>query len=410
MERITFNPSIPRYVLGRALHRIIPGFLWSGFSCLEKVETHLPGLPGEEWVRIKTRYGGICGSDLGAIHLETSPYFSALTSFPYTFGHENAGSIEAAGAQAGGWEAGRRVVVEPTLWCRPRGFSDLCRFCARGEINRCERTNQGSISPGLMVGGCKDTGGSWSSHYLAHSSQLYELPDEISDENAVMIEPFAVGLHAALLDQPPGSNRILITGAGCIGLCTLAALRALGSKAEIAMLARHEYQRQAAMRLGADRVFLSRGEQLITEIAEFYLAELLRPILGSHGVLGGADLVFECVGKAEALDQALKFTRSGGKVVLVGLPNIPKRVDWSPIFIHELEVQASYIYNHVEKFQDRQWKTFDLAIELIRSGVVDLGWLVTHKFHLAQYRQAFSQLHNRRQTEIIKAVFEFGDS
>lgn len=407
MERINFNPTIPRYGFGRITRGFFPGLLWSGLTCLEKVETQLPRLPGEEWLRIKTRYGGICGSDLGAIHLETSPYFSSLTSFPFTFGHENTGSIELVGEKVHGWEAGRRVVVEPTLWCRPRGFSDLCRYCARGEINRCERTNQGSISPGLMVGGCRDTGGSWSSHYLAHFSQLYEIPVGINDENALLIEPFAVGLHAALIDRPDRAERILITGAGCIGLCTLAALRALGSKAEIAVLARHDFQRQAAIRLGADRVFLSKGEQLFSEVADFYAAEVLRPILGKSGMLGGADLVFECVGKTEALDQALKFIRSGGKVVLVGLPNIPKSIDWSPIFIHELTVQASYIYHHVENFQGMTWKTFDLAIEMMRSGVVDLGWLVTHKFRLEQYKQAFVQLHNRKEMGIIKAVFEF---
>ncbi len=108
-----------------------------------------------------------------------------------------------------------------------------------GEVTRCEHLTQGKLAPGLMIGTCRDTGGSWSPYYLAHVSQLYRAPDEISDENALMVEPFAVGLHAALQNFPADHERVMILGVGTIGLTTLAALRALGSQAEIIVLARY---------------------------------------------------------------------------------------------------------------------------------------------------------------------------
>lgn len=198
MKAIQFDAAIPRYALGLAGQKVSPSILWSGLSCTQMQEVPDLKLPNDEWVKIKTRYGGICGTDTGTIHLHTSPYLSPWSSFPFTFGHENMGTIVEAGSKAGDLKVGERVVVEPILWCKPRGFTDLCRYCARGEINLCERFREGVLAPGVGTGFCRDTGGSWSEYYIAHASQVYRVPAGVSDENALLVEPFSIGIHAAL--------------------------------------------------------------------------------------------------------------------------------------------------------------------------------------------------------------------
>jgi threonine dehydrogenase-like Zn-dependent dehydrogenase len=404
MKAIRFNVTVPRYAAGLALGKALKTQLWSGRSCTYVDDVPMPVLPGPQWVRIKTRLGGICGSDLGTIHLHTSPYYSVFTSFPYTFGHENVGVIAETGPGVVGWQPGERVVVEPLLWCEPRGFDELCEYCGRGEINRCKRVNDGDVAPGLFIGACRDTSGSWSPYFVAHQSQLYRVPGELRDESALLVEPFACGLHAALQHPPGDDETVLILGAGTIALATLAALRAVGSRAKIWVSARYPFQAEAARRLGASEVL---SGNLYDEIARRTGGAVLKPIVGKQVVTGGVDRVYECVGSDSALDDALRLTRPGGQVVLVGVPSIAKGVDWTSIFAKELEVVAAYTYHHAEQFQGRTLSTFDLAIELMASGKVDLSWMVTHRFTLDEYDKAFKLMGQKRNGGLIKAVFEF---
>jgi len=193
-------------------------------------------------------------------------------------------------------------------------------------------------------------------------------------------------------------------------LCMLAALRALGSQAEILVLARHSFQAEAAKRLGASHVVrATRDVGFYAEIAELIEAGIKQPLIGKCYLMGGVDLVFECVGSAVSLDDAFRMTRNGGRVVVVGLPGKVKSMDWSPIFARELEVHGSYVYNHAEQFQGRRWKAFDLAIHLLTSGQADLGWMVSHKFPLADYQQALDLTNKRRSEKVVKIAFEFGE-
>lgn len=405
MKAVQFTFSFPRYGLGLALGKLAPGILWSGASCTVMREIPEPALPSPDWVRIKTRLGGICGTDLGAIHLKTSPYYSPFTSFPFTFGHENVGTIAELGADVKGWKPGQRVVVNPILSCVVRGFKDLCEYCARGEVNHCQRFTEGALAPGIMTGSARDTGGSWSASFVAHSSQLYAVPENVGDENAVMLEPFACGLHAALIDFPKDDETILILGAGTIGLVTLAALRALGCKARILVSARYANQAEAATKLGASEVL--RGGDLYTQVAERTGAKVLKPTIGKRVVLGGVDRVYECTGNDSSLDDANRLARSGGKVVLVGIPGLAKGVDWTAIFDQELTVLAARQFHNAERHAGKTWRAFDLALDLMASGKADLGWMVSRKYALADYKQALSDLAQKGSQGIIKAAFEF---
>jgi threonine dehydrogenase-like Zn-dependent dehydrogenase len=406
MKAIRFDATIPKYAAGLAMSQVRPSLLWSGRSCTSYVDVPLPALPGLDWVRVNTRLAGICGSDLSVIHLHTSPYYSALTSFPYTFGHENVGLISEVGPAVEGWQPGERVVVEPTLWCAPRGFApdDWCPACRRGEINHCARFQAGRLAPGLFIGACRDTGGSWSPYFVAHQSQLYRVPEHLGDENALMVEPFACGVHPAVQHMPADDATVLIIGGGTIGLCTLAALRGLGSQATILVAARYPFQRDAARRLGASDVL---DGDLTAQVVRRTGAVVRKPLIGRPVIVGGVDLTFECVGSDRALDDALRLTGSGGKVVLVGVPGIPKGVDWTAIFAQELTVAAAYTYHHAEPWQGQTWRTFNLALDLLGRGVVDLSWMVTHRFPLEQYAEAFTLLGRKASSNSIKVVFQF---
>lgn len=423
MKAICFDTAVPRNALGRALlkrapgqmiglgrfvDRIYPPLMWSGMMNTYLAQMPEPKLPADDWVKIKTRYGGICGTDTGAIHLHTSPYYSALTSFPFTFGHENVGHISEVGARVEGWRVGERVLVEPLLWCKPRGFADLCKFCARGEINLCERITEGALAPGILMGGCRDTGGSWAPYFVAHESQLYRVPDRVSDENALLVEPFAVGLHAALQSFPRDDETVLILGAGIIGLGVLAALRVLGSRANILALARYSFQADAARKLGANEaISAARGNDYYAELAKRTGARVLNPLFGKRVVVGGVDRTFECVGSDSSIDDAIRLTRADGTVALVGVPGVAQGVDWTAIFSKELDVCAAFAYHHDESFQGKKWKTFDLALDFMERGALDLGWLITHRFKLEEYKRALTLLNQRGASKAIKAVFEF---
>jgi threonine dehydrogenase-like Zn-dependent dehydrogenase len=173
-------------------------------------------------------------------------------------GHESIGTIAEKGQKDGGWKVGERLVINPLLWCIPRGFKKLCQRCSKGEINLCKRTTEGALSPRFLTGSCKDTGGSWGSYFVAHPTQIYRIPESISDENAIMIEPLSVGLHAVVNNFPSDDETVLILGAGTIGLCIVAILRALNSKANILVLAQYSFQVDAARKLGASDVILAK--------------------------------------------------------------------------------------------------------------------------------------------------------
>jgi len=410
MKAIQFNFTIPRYAFGLILGKISSSIYWSGLSCMQYTDIPEPDLPGDEWVLVKTRLGGICGTDLSAVKLTASTYSTPLISFPFVLGHENIGRIERVGNDVKNWAVGDRVVVEPSLWCKPRGFKELCNFCEKGEINHCINITEGKISPGIGIGLCHDTGGSWAPYFVAHEEQLYRVPEEISDESGMMIEPFAIALHAVLENYPKDDDRILIIGAGTIGLCVIAALRALGSKAEIIALVRYGFQAGAATLLGATHVIRSSKDiRYYREVVKLCGAEMKHPIMGKPMVIGGVDKVFDCVGSNSTLDDAMRFTRNGGRVVLVGEAGMINKLDWTPILTQDLEVKAAYLYNHTEAYQGAKWRTFDLAIDLLKDQKVDLGRLVTHEFKLADYKSAFPVLMNRKQGEAIKAAFLFQD-
>jgi L-iditol 2-dehydrogenase len=399
--------SVPRYLLAKAVGRWQPAAHWNGLGLLQLRDVPEPRLPTPEWVRITTRYSGICGSDVGLITLHASPTTSPLVSFPFTLGHEVTGQISELGSAVDGFRVGQRVTVNPLLACAARGFREPCSECARGLPNRCLRFREGTIAPGIMIGFCRDTGGGWSASFVAHRAQLIPIPDQLTDEEAVLAEPFGVALHAVLQNRPPDTATVLVLGAGIIGLLTVAALRAIGSQAHILVTAKYPFQARAAERLGADLVLLGRtGPALYREIARLTGARVLRARFGRWLVQGGVDQVFDCVGSSRSVHDALTLTRAGGRVVLVGLASDPRNVDWTPIWLREVEIRGSMAYAE-EELDGIRASSIAHGVRLMAERRVELGWLVTHRFALAEYREALATVTGKGANGVIKAVFAF---
>ena len=404
MEAIQYTKSIPRYLAMRYLGKRWRSLYTSPFSCTRLVDISEPQLPTPEWVKVRTRLSGICGSDLATITAKGSPYFSPFTSTPFVLGHEIVGEVAEMGVAVEGFPVGTRVVIEPALSCLVRGISPPCHQCQNSRFANCENITKGDISEGVQTGYCRDTGGGWSQYVLAHQSQLHRVPDDLSDEAAVLLEPFACALHGVLKFSSDRTSTLCVIGGGTIGLLTVAALRVLGHRNRIIIFAKYPHQQQLARELGADDV-LSPNSGRYAAFCELTGATSHQPELGQQVLIGGVDVTFDCIGSSVTIDDALRFTRAGGEVILVGMPGIPKNVDWTSIWYKQLRVTGAYTYG-LEIHNDEQIHTFTLGMRLLQKMETHLRPLVSTLFPLRDYKRAIQTALNTGRTATVKTVFD----
>ena len=397
MKAIRFAAPIPTYLATLAAGRLSRRFLIGPHACTTFGEVAEPVLPNGRWVRVRTRLGGICGSDLAVIALKASPSTSPFSSFPFVLGHENVGEVIEVGREVKAVRPGDRVVANPLLCCEPRGIEPPCAACTDGHHPRCAHFTDGALAPGMLIGTTRGTGGSWGEQFVAHESRLLRVPDIMSDEEAVLIEPFACSVHAVRANLPAAGARVLVIGAGSIGLLTTAALAAL---------ARHDFQMAQAERLGAAHVVSAHGDY-IASVAEAAQVRLLSPLIGRPvGTGGGFDYTFVCVGGTRAMEDAFRFTCPGGTIVLLGNATTMNRLDWTPLWLKELTVRGSVCYGmhaHGGAGQD----AFADAAALIESGRAPVGPLLSATFPLAEYRRAIDAAMNKNRARSVKVAFRF---
>jgi threonine dehydrogenase-like Zn-dependent dehydrogenase len=404
VKAIQYTKSIPRYLVMRHLGKRWRNLYTSSVSCMHLVDMPEPQLPTPEWVKVRTRLSGICGSDLAIITAKGSPYFSPFTSTPFVLGHEIIGEIAETGATVEGFPVGARVVIEPALSCQVRGITPQCHQCQNLRFANCENITKGDISAGVQTGYCRDTGGGWSEYVLAHQSQLHLVPDDILDETAVLLEPFACALHGVLKTEFNEADEICVIGGGTIGLLTVAALRILGHQNRTLVFAKYPHQQQLALELGADEV-LSPNSGRYAAFCELTGASSHQPELGQQVLIGGVDVTFDCIGSSVTIDDALRFTRAGGDIILVGMPGIPKNVDWTSIWYKQLNVKGAYTYG-LETHNGEQIHTFTLGMRLLQKMGPGLRPLVSKPFPLRDYKRAIQTAMNTGKTATVKTAFD----
>jgi threonine dehydrogenase-like Zn-dependent dehydrogenase len=355
-------------------------------------------LPGDDWVRVRPTLAGICGTDMALLTGRASSAMSPFASFPAVLGHEAVGTVVERGAAMTEVREGQRVVVDPVIGCAVRGL-DPCGECADGHPATCVRVTEGSLAPGLIIGYCRDLPGAWGDEMLVHRSQLHPVPDAVSDEEAVLVEPLSVALHAVLAHRPSGNGRILVVGGGTLGLLVIAALRWLAPELPITCLARHSRQASWAQRLGADIVSDETAAAAATE------ARMYRNLAGGRSYLGGPGLVYDCVGSRSSVDLALRLAGPRGTVVNVGGPSVLGPLDLTPSWVRELTVAGAYVYGREPSLPGAP-HTYGVALELLASGGFPLGELVTHRYRLEDWRRAMAANLDRRRSGAMKTVFD----
>ncbi|MBW3663493.1 MAG: zinc-binding dehydrogenase [Actinobacteria bacterium] len=398
MQALELYRSVPRYVAARVVGSRLPGLLAGPVAPLRLVTNDEPRPLGPGWTRVRPRLAGICGSDLATIAGRSSFYFSPLVSLPFVPGHEVVGEVI---DDVDDLPPGTRVVLDPILACAARGL-DPCSACVTGRHDRCDHITVGHVSPGLQTGYCADTGGGWSRMFVAHRSQLHPIPDELPDERAVLVEPLACAVHAAERAQVDDTADVLLVGAGTVGLFTLLALRAFTPAGRITVVAKHRRQAELARRFGATEV-VSPGE-VVGAVRRATRALRLDPERGGGFLLGGVDVAIDCVGSRTSLDTALRTVRSGGRVVLAGLPT--EGADLTPAWFRELEIVGAYA-STANPVGGLHASTFDAAVGLATDAA--LGDAVGATYRLPAWREAIDHALSAGSLGTIKVAFDLRD-
>jgi threonine dehydrogenase-like Zn-dependent dehydrogenase len=367
-----------------------------------------PVVRGPAWAVLRPRLTGICGSDTKQVLMDfddagDSP-MTAFISFPQVLGHEVVATVEAAGPEAG-VEVGQRVVLNPWLSCEVRGL-DPCPACQAGDLSLCWRFLDGDLAPGIHSGNSADATGGFAELLPAHRRMLVPVPDDVPDEVAVLADPFSVALHAVTRTPPPEGGRAVVYGAGALGTCATAILRALFPTVAVATVARWSAQEALARRLGATTFAHEPRAELVEALADWSGGVLRQPWAGLPITWpGGVDVVYDTVGGPDTLEVGLRVLRSRGSVVQLGLSSMG-RCEWTPWYFKEARLIGSNAFG-VEEVDGVRQHAMAHYLDLVRAGRVDLAGLLTHTFPLDDWRTAFRTLVDQGTTGAIKVAFSF---
>ena len=410
MKALIIERKVSRFAAARLVSSFGSG-RGAALGPLRLFDTPAPKDLGPGWFSVTPVLAGICGSDLATVDGRSSHYFEHLVSFPFVPGHEVLGVMNEAGFDAFGDPLleGDRVVLQPVLGCAARGIQ-LCDACREGDVGRCQFLNVGHIRAGLQTGYCADTGGGWSEGPLrAHQSQLYKVPDALSDDDAVTIEPMACALHGALRAHHSGYSTVAVLGAGTLGLGVVAAfafLAATGRSPRPSRLivgARYPSQRAVAKHLGADEAVPT--DQLARSVRMATRSMISGKSNGKMGPLtGGADIVIDCVGSAESLKESLEIVAPGGRIVMIGMPG-KVNVDLAGLWQREVEIVGAYAYG-VEHLDGVTVPTFSLAMEMVAHH--HTGTLVSAHYPIDRFEEALAHAGAAGPRGAVKIVFDLG--
>ncbi len=403
MKALIFNINVPKYLALQLLGRINRKYFFDGpFATVKMDDVPEPGLPGQDWVKLKTRLCGFCGSDLNLIQVKDSPMAEPFTSFPCIFGHEVCAQVVQTGSAVTNCQKGDLVTINPILSCAPRGISPQCPVCASGRPGNCERFAEGGFAPGMFTGICSDVGGGFAEFMVVHKSQVYKVPSGVSPEAAVLTEPLAVALQAVLDNRPGESDRVLVIGGGVIGAMIVKAIRGLGIGCTITVVEPSAFNAEYARRSGANHV--SPGNILDTTV-RITGARAYKPMLGERILQGGFDRVFDTVGHSPTLQAALIAAAGCGTISLVGIGN-KVTFDPTPLWLKLQTVKGCYGYGYNETPQGRK-HAFEIALDLMGAGKIQLDDMLTHTFPIERYRELIGVNMSKGAHKAIKTAVKF---
>ncbi len=320
--------------------------------------------PAAGEVLVHVEWVGICGSDVHGF--ESGPFIPPKDpNQEIGLGHEFAGVVVKVGPGVTDFKEGDRVCCEPGVPC------GHCHYCLEGHYNICPDVDFMATQPNYRGA---------LTHYLVHpASFTYHLPENMSIMEGALVEPAAVGVHAADLAGVKPGKKIVIMGAGCIGLMTLQGCRAFGAS-EIIVVDLMQKRLDMAEQLGASCTINGGEEDTVARCRE---------LIG-----GGADIVFECSGARITAQQAVSIVDRGGKIIMVGTQSSEVPVDFLKIN-REVSIQTSFRYAN----------NYPMTIDAISSGVFDVKSMVTSVYQYKDVQKAFEDSVNCK-AGIVKGVIE----
>jgi threonine dehydrogenase-like Zn-dependent dehydrogenase len=380
------------------------------------VDVDEPGFLRPDWVVTKPRLVGICGSESKAVFLDYASLenpanavdmqnpMKNFVSWPHVMGHEVIAEVVSVGPEAQGLEPGDRVALNPWLTCVTRGISPVCPACEAGNLSQCHSFGKGAFAPGIHIGMCADVSGGFADLMPAHDSMLFKVPDSLTDEQVVFADPFAVSLRAVTRHPPPPGGKVVVYGAGSLGLCAVAIVRALFPTVEVMAVARFETQRALAERFGARVAVHEPRLEVIEQVAE-WSGGVLQPADGLPMAFPGAvDVVYDTIGAAETLEVGCRVLAAHGTLVKLGMHGAAKWDD-TPLYCKEITYTGSNAFG-VEEVDGVRKHGIAHFLDAVESGRIDLTPMLTHTFRLEQWREAFSALADQEASGAIKVAID----
>lgn len=400
MKSIYYEKNIPKVLLTKFNAKHCKALLFSGLNAV-RYNKNLPDpeLPGPAWLKIRNIQTGVCGTDLSFFKSTPEPGI-ALEPMPgseITFlGHETVGIVEQTGPEVTRFKPGDRVtLMEYMSCCGNKDIRPLCPQCAAGNYCLCE--NYGEKSPLKLP----MTGAGFGDYFLAPEHQLCRVFDELSDDQAVLIEPAAVSLHAVLRHKPRVTDKVMVLGAGTIGLGIIQCVKILQPKCHICVMERIAEKQKLALQFGADEILSGDPYKAVAEATG---AKLYEGMFRNRMLMGGFDVIYDCVGTKWAFHNCLRWLRARGTLVKVGHHMCPTSYDETPIWWQELTVVGIDAHG-MEHINGKEITTFDYVQELIRDGKYKTEGFITHRFPLDEYKKAF-RLMLKNPPELVKIVLD----
>ena len=401
MKSIYFEKDIPRILITKFAAKYWKGLLYSGLNAI-KYNKNLPNpkLPAENWLRVRNIACGLCGTDVSFFKATTGTN-SALEPIPSSkrtfLGHENVGIVEEVGSEVTKFKIGDRVTIREYMsGCGNKDIKPPCKYCKEGNYNLC--LNYGESSPHDLP----DVGAGFGDRFIAPEQQLANVYDELSDEQAVMIEPTCVSVHSVLMAPPKKKEKVLVMGCGTIGLGIVQALKIIQPDCEIWVMERIEFKQKFALELGADHVLLGEPYSAASEATSG--SKVFVGMNKNKMFFGGFDRVFDCIGGNWSNTTALRLLRPRGTLVKIGHHMNAITFDETPIWWHEIKIIGVDAHG-MENWKGRKLYTFDLVQEWIRDGIYKTDGFVTNHFKLDDYKKAM-KLALSNPPNVIKIVLD----
>ncbi len=324
----------------------------TGIRQMELRDVPEPSIKKDDEVLLKIEKAGVCGSDVH--YYETGRIGSQVVQYPFIVGHECAATVKAVGSKVSRVRVGQQVVVEPAVSCHN------CDQCRRGRENTC--CNLRFLGTPGQGNGCL------CEYIVMPEENCFPINGVITLEQGVLCEPLAIAVYSVKQAHVPENADVAILGAGPIGLSCLVSAKAENAKG-CYVTEKIPARIRAAKNAGATWVGNPEKEDIVAEILK------QRPT--------GLDVVFECAGQQETIDQSVDLLKPGGKLMLIGIPRV-ERISFAIDKIRRKEITIINVR--------RQNKCTQAAIDLIASGKISVDFMITHRFKLEQTQDAFDMV------------------